>query len=208
MSGWIESTLESLGYWGVTFLMFLENVFPPIPSELVMPLAGFFSAQGELTLPGVIVAGTAGSVLGALPLYYLGKWVGEERLERWAARHGHWLVLSRKDLQKVDDWFDHHGRKAVFFGRLVPGIRSLISIPAGVYDMALLPFLLWTTAGAAIWTAILAGAGAWLGAEYEQVGTYLGPVGTVVLAGLVLWYAVTVWRRRRKRDRREAETAT
>jgi membrane protein DedA with SNARE-associated domain len=202
MSQWIENTLESLGYWGVSLLMFLENVFPPIPSEVVMPLAGYFTVQGDLSLAGVIAAGTAGSVAGALPLYYLGKWVGEERLERWAERHGHWLVLSRKDLRKVDDWFDRHGKKAVFFGRLVPGIRSLISIPAGVYDMRLLPFLIWTAAGAAIWTALLGWLGSWLGSEYEQVGRYLGPVGTVVIAGLVLWYVVAVWRRRRARAER------
>jgi membrane protein DedA with SNARE-associated domain len=123
--------METLGYAGVAFLMFLENVFPPIPSELIMPLAGFSAARGEMTLWGVIVAGSVGSVLGQYPLYYLGRAVGPERLHRWADRHGKWLTVSGKDIEKAREWLNRRGPIAVLLCRLVPGVRSLISIPRG-----------------------------------------------------------------------------
>lgn len=113
--------------------MFLENVFPPIPSEVIMPAAGFAAGQGRLSLIGVIVAGTVGSVAGALFWYYVGKWIGADRLRRWAGRHGRWLTLAPKDIDRVDRWFDQHSGKAVFLGRLVPALRTLISVPAGVF---------------------------------------------------------------------------
>lgn len=202
MHSWVEDTIQSMGYLGVTFLMFLENVFPPIPSELVMPLSGYAVAQGELTLGGVIVGGTAGSVLGAVPLYFVGKWLSEARLRRFAARHGHWLMLSEKDFDKAMDTFGRHGRKMVFFGRLIPGVRSLISIPAGLCKMRLAPFLLWTAAGAAIWTALLAWAGFVLGERYDSIGTYVGWATYLVVGGLVVWYVVYVVRGKRRKRRR------
>ena len=197
MTSWIESTMTQMGYWGVVLLMFLENVFPPIPSELVMPLAGYTASQDQMTLWGVIVAGTAGSVLGAVPLYYLGKVVGGDRLERWADRHGHWLMVKKSEIERAERWFSKRGKATVFFCRMVPGLRSLISIPAGVCGMPLAPFLLWTAAGAAIWTALLAWAGSALGNRYDQVSKYVGSVSYVALGGLLLWYVVHVWRRKR-----------
>jgi membrane protein DedA with SNARE-associated domain len=171
--------------------MVVENVFPPIPSEVIMPLAGFMAMQGRLALFGVILAGTLGSVLGAVPLYYLGRKIGDERLKALADSHGRWLTVSREDLDKAGQWFDRHGGMAVLLCRLVPGIRSLISIPAGIKGMPLVPFLLFTTIGAGLWTALLACAGYWLGRNFRQVEAYLDPLSYVVLAVIVVFY---VWR--------------
>jgi membrane protein DedA with SNARE-associated domain len=194
MATWVIHTISATSYWGVIFLMFVENVFPPIPSEVIMPLAGFMATQGQLSLLGVILAGTLGSVLGAVPLYYLGRMIGEERLMSFADRHGRWLTVSRGDLDNAKQWFDRHGGMAVLFCRLVPGVRSLISVPAGIEGMPLAPFLLFTTMGAALWTSILALAGYGLGANFRQVEAYLDPASYVVLAvivGLYVWRVVT-----------------
>src|SRR4028119_1799709 len=123
MFEWITNLMNSLGYFAVVVLMFLENMFPPIPSELIMPLAGYTVTKGKLTFVGVVLAGTLGSVLGALPLYYLGQFIGEERLKTWADQHGKWLTVSREDIEQSRSWFDRHGSKAVFLCRLVPGVR-------------------------------------------------------------------------------------
>jgi membrane protein DedA with SNARE-associated domain len=191
MATWVINTIAATAYWGIVFLMIIENVFPPIPSEVIMPLAGFMATQGRLALLGVIVAGTLGSVLGAVPLYYLGRKIGDERLKGFADRHGRWLTVSREDLDKAKQWFDRHGGMSVLLCRLVPGIRSLISIPAGIEGMPLVPFLLFTTIGAGLWTALLACVGYWLGANFRQVETYLDPVSYVVLAVIV---AIYIWR--------------
>lgn len=191
MATWVINTISATAYWGIVFLMVVENVFPPIPSEVIMPLAGFMATQGHLAMLGVILAGTVGSVLGAVPLYYLGRTIGEERLKGYADRHGRWLTVSREDLDSAKQWFARHGARAVLLCRLVPGVRSLISIPAGIAGMPLAPFLLFTTIGAGLWTALLAYAGYWLGAQFRQVEAYLDPASYVVLAGLVVLY---VWR--------------
>jgi len=192
--------MESLGYVGIVLLMFLENVFPPIPSEVIMPLAGFTAASGELHLLGVIVAGMIGSVLGALPLYALGRAVGEDRLAAWADRHGRWLTVSGADVRRADDWFDQHGHRAVLYGRLVPGLRSLLSIPAGISGMPPVKFLLYTSLGTLTWSALLACAGYFLGENYKAVEHVLGPVGYVVLAVVVVAIGVRVYRKRSARD--------
>ena len=185
-TGWITRLVGAGGYAGVVFLMFLENVFPPIPSELVMPLAGFATARGELNFFGVIAAGTLGSVLGALPLYALGRRANEGRLVRWADAHGKWLGVRGDDIRKADAWFDRHGGWAVLLCRLVPGVRSLISIPAGMAQMPLVPFLLYTALGTAAWTAALAWAGRLLGDHYERVARYIGPASWVVVGALLV----------------------
>jgi membrane protein DedA with SNARE-associated domain len=192
MSDWIKSVMQTFSYPGIVFLMFLENVFPPIPSELIMPLAGFFSTTGELSLWGTILAGTVGSVLGAVPLYYLGKYAGETRLRRWLDRRGKWIGLSSADLEKSRRWFDQHGAKTVLFCRLIPGVRSLISIPAGIAGMNLGVFVGFTTVGSAVWTAVLAFAGRALGGNYEQVERVVGPISTgviVLIVGTILFRA-------------------
>lgn len=198
MLDWISDLLNSWGYLGIVLLMCLENVFPPIPSELIMPASGFAAARGELNILGVILAGTLGSVLGTTPLYILGRLVSEDRLAGWADRYGKWLTLSGKDIRAADDWFDAHGHKAVLFGRLVPGIRSLLSIPAGLSEMPFWKYLLYTSIGTAIWASALAVAGYALGENYEQIEHLIGPIGYVVLAGLVIWALLAIARRRRQ----------
>ena len=201
MIDWIASVVHSLGYPGIALLMFLENVFPPIPSELIMPLAGFATTTGGLSPIGVIIAGTFGSLIGQLPLYYLGKLADEARLKRWANRYGRWLMVSSDDIGKADGWFDRHGGRAVLLARLIPGVRSLISIPAGMSNMPLIPFLLYTLLGAALWTSLLTYLGRLLGQNYREVERYLGPVSYVVL-GLLVVLAI-LWFVRRKRARRD-----
>ncbi len=176
--------------------MFLENLFPPIPSEVIMPAAGFGAGQGQLSLIGVILAGTLGSVAGALFWYYVGKWTGADRLRRWAGQHGRWLTLAPRDIDRVDRWFDRHSGKAVFLGRLVPAMRTLISVPAGVFGMSLPHFLLSTTLGTALWTTLLAAAGYLLQGQYRIIADCLNPV-TNVIVGLAIvgyLYRVATWR--------------
>jgi membrane protein DedA with SNARE-associated domain len=191
MLDWIIRTMESLGYAGVALLMLLENVFPPIPSEVIMPLAGFIVARGEWSLWGAIAAGTLGSLAGQLPWYLIGRRAGEERLKKWADRHGRWLTVCGQDIEKAHDWFDRHGKRAVLIGRLIPGVRTFISLPAGFDRMGWLPFLGATLAGTVIWTTALVVAGRLLGARYEQVSKVLEPVSWVVLGGVLALY---LWR--------------
>ncbi len=191
MGAWITGIIHGMGYVGVAWLAFVENVFPPIPSELIMPLAGYLASQGAMTLAGVVAAGTLGSVLGAMLLYGAGWWFGEERLKTFADRHGRWLTLSRRDVTRASAWFARHGTWAVFGCRLIPGMRSLISVPAGLQHMTLPKFLLATAAGSLLWTALLVYAGYALGENFEQVGHYVGPLSDVVIIGIAVVYA---WR--------------
>jgi membrane protein DedA with SNARE-associated domain len=188
MANWIIRTIESTGYFGIVFLMFLENIFPPIPSEFIMPLAGFMASKEQRTLSGVVIAGTIGSVLGALALYYAGYFIGEQRLKRLIDKYGRWLTISLEDLERAKGWFAKHGRLAVLVCRLVPGIRSLISIPAGIARMPLVSFLFYTAIGSGFWTALLAYGGYVLGDKFQQVEKYLNPVSYVVLLAIALIY--------------------
>jgi membrane protein DedA with SNARE-associated domain len=192
MFDWITGFVVRSGYVGVLLLMLAENVVPPIPSELIMPLAGFTAARGQLSLVLVILAGTAGSLLGAVLWYYVGRRLGSERLKRLTARHGRWLTLSPDDVDRADDWFRRHGARAVFFGRLIPTVRTLISVPAGIAGMPLPRFLAWSVLGTGLWTALLAGAGYLLQSQYERVSDYLNPVSTVVVVLIIGWYLYRV----------------
>ena len=192
MFDFITRFLESSGYLGVFALMALENVFPPIPSELIMPFAGFVAARGDLHVAGVLLAGTAGSIAGALPWYYAARIYGKERLEKFADRHARWMTVTHGEIDHALEAFERHGRKVVLFGRLVPAIRTLISVPAGLACMPLGQFLLYSTIGSLVWTGILTGAGYLLESQYERVAEYVDPVSKAVLAGLVLWYVYRV----------------
>lgn len=194
MATWVTDTIYSLGYAGIVVLMVLENVFPPIPSEVIMPLAGFMVSQGKFSLIGIIAAGTAGSVVGALPFYYIGRWINEERLKALADRYGRWLTVSGNDIERSKAWFDKHGRTAIILGRLVPAVRSLISIPAGIARMNLAIFLTYTTVGTALWTALLAFLGYYLGSNFGRVGQYVDRISWLVIAAIVLIYIVRVIR--------------
>lgn len=184
----ITGFVSSSGYLGVFLLMALENIFPPIPSEMIMPLAGFIAARGELNVVAVLVTGTAGSVLGALPWYYAGKWYGADRLKRLADRHGRWLTVSAQEIDRALHVFNKHGRRAVFFGRLIPAIRTLISVPAGICKMPLVPFLAYSVGGSLIWIGFLTGAGFILEANYEKVQQYMDPVSKGVIGLIVAAY--------------------
>jgi membrane protein DedA with SNARE-associated domain len=199
MAEWITNTMNSLGYVGIGLLMFLENLFPPIPSELIMPLAGFTVFQGKMQFFPAVLAGVLGTVLGALPWYYAGKLLGEERLKALADRYGKWLSISSKDIDRADDWFDRYNAKAVFFCRLVPGVRTLISLPAGISGMPMVPFLIYSTLGTTLWVSLLTYAGYALGQNYHLVDEYIGPLSKVVLciliAGFVIWVVKKNWKR-------------
>lgn len=199
LSGFVADVIAALGAWGVGLLTLVETVFPPIPSEVVLPLAGFLGERGRMPLTAVLVAATAGSVLGALVLYVLGARLGPVRSARLLSRLP---LMEESDVHRAEDWFIRHGRSAVFFGRLVPGVRSLISLPAGTTRMPMATFLLFTAAGSAVWNTVLIGAGAALGTQWDRVQRYadvLDRVVVVLLALLVLW-AVG----RRLRHRRHA----
>ena len=198
MFDWITSMMEGGGAVVVALLMFAENLFPPIPSELIMPLAGFTAARGETSLILAIAAGSVGSLAGAALYYWIGAKLGMDRLEHLAARHGRWLTLTPEEPRRAADWFERHGPAAVFFGRLVPGVRTLISVPAGVSGMPLAPFLAYSAAGTVLWTALLAGAGYLLESQYALVAEWMNPVSNVVIGVLVaiyLWRVATYGRR-------------
>jgi membrane protein DedA with SNARE-associated domain len=202
ISNAVTNTMQNMGYWGICLWMLAENLFPPIPSELIMPLAGFTAAKGTLQLPGVIFAGVLGSVLGAFPWYYLGKLVSEDRMRHWADRYGKWFTITGKEIDRANQFFQKNEVKAVLLGRLVPGIRTIISMPAGVAEMPMPAFLLFTTLGTTIWVSFLTGLGYVLGDRYELVDEYLGPLSKVVAALLVVSFAVWVYRRKQKKQRR------
>ena len=192
MFDWITSFVAQAGYLGVAFLMFAENIFPPIPSELIMPLAGLSAARGELNLFGVLLAGTAGSLLGALPWYYAGYYLRKDRLKRLADRHGRWLAMTSGDVETASKWFERFGTAAVFIGRLIPTVRTLISVPAGIARMKLPVFLAWSMLGTLIWTAFLTLAGYILESQYERVAGWLDPVTKAVVGFLILGYLYRV----------------
>lgn len=192
MFDWIVGLVEQGGYVGITLLMLAENLFPPIPSELIMPLAGFSVARGKLDIVLVVLSGTIGSVLGALAWYALGRWLGPDRLRHFAARHGRWLTLSPAEVDRARGAFARWGAPAVFAGRLVPAVRTLISVPAGVSAMGPGRFLAWTTLGTALWTAFLAGMGYLLEDRYQAVAGWVNPVSNVVVGMLVLLYLYRV----------------
>ncbi len=200
MLRWVMGVISSAGYAGIVALMFIENVFPPIPSELIIPLAGYMVSKGEFAFAGVIIAGTTGSVLGALPLYYTGRKIKEKRIRKWTNEYGRWLAMTESDIDRAGEWFEKYGGWTVFFCRLVPGIRSVISIPAGIHRMNLASFLLWSTAGMALWTTILTTAGYLLKSNFEKFEQYLDPFAYVVFGALLVIYIYRVVRRPNEKE--------
>jgi membrane protein DedA with SNARE-associated domain len=192
---WVLGLVDTLGYPGLAIVVALENVFPPIPSEAVLPMAGYLVQQGRMTLLWATVSATVGSVLGALILYGLGYAWGGRRVRSFIKAYGRWAMVSEEDLDRSQEWFDHHGRIAVLIGRLAPLVRSVISIPAGVAKMPLGAFVLYTTIGSAIWNAALIGAGWLLGANWWIVERYQSMFGTAVVTLIALSIAWFVGRR-------------
>jgi membrane protein DedA with SNARE-associated domain len=191
---WIVSLIDKAGYLGIALLMLLENVFPPIPSEVIMPLAGFSAAKGTLSFAGVVLSGTVGSLAGAYFWFLVGRWIGPQRLKRFAAKHGRWLTMHPDEIDQARAFFSRHQALALFLGRLIPAIRSLISVPAGVNCVPVSTFLFWSSLGTALWTVLLASAGHLLESQYEKVSEWLNPVSNVVFGGLALWYLYRVIR--------------
>ena len=193
---WIADNLAAFGYPGLAALLLIENLFPPIPSELVLPLAGFLVGRGKMSFLPALLTATLGSLLGAYALYALGLQGGRPLI----LRYGRWLRVKEGDLDRAEGWFDRYGGSVVFFARMVPGARSVVSIPAGTLNMPLGRFTLLTALGSAAWNALLIGAGWFLGDNWGQVTSTVGSVTNVVLvvllvvmAGGALWW----WRRGR-----------
>ncbi|GIO66661.1 MAG TPA: DedA family protein [Paenibacillus cookii] len=195
MQNWITDIMEQFGYAGIALVIALENLFPPIPSEVILTFGGFMTTKTQLTVPGVILASTIGSVAGAVVLYLIGLLLEVRRLERIVERWGHVLRVKKEDIHRADRWFAKYGYWTVFFCRMIPLVRSLISIPAGMARMKFGLFLLFTTIGTLIWNTVLVYLGAALGESWESIVHYMdmyshftyAVIGLVALAVLYLY---------------------
>lgn len=186
MENWILHFMEQFGYLGVFLLILVENIFPPIPSEVILTFGGFMTTRTTLTVVGVIIFATLGSLFGALILYWIGRLLDVERLEKIVERWGHILRLKKEDIHKANDWFDRYGIWTVFFCRMVPVLRSLISIPAGMNRMNMGIFLFFTTIGTLIWNTLLVGLGAYLGESWEIIVYYMDIYSNIVYVLLLI----------------------
>jgi membrane protein DedA with SNARE-associated domain len=199
LATWVQDVIEQLGYLGVALLVVLENVFPPIPSEIVLPFAGFVAQRGSDSVVLMILAATVGSVIGALIMYWIAAVIGDDRLHAFTRRFGKWVQIREADLTRAEEWFDRHAMSAVLVGRCVPLIRSVVSIPAGFRRMKLIPYIAYTFLGSLVWNILLIGAGAILGDNWERVGSYVGVFQWVVIALVIavgVRFALGVYRRR------------
>nr|WP_107046701.1 DedA family protein [Streptomyces albus] len=198
LAGWATDLVETMGGPGAGLAIALENLFPPLPSEVVLPLTGFAAGRGVLGLPSAIFWTTFGSVAGAVLLYWAGTWLGRERLHRLWVRVP---LLKPADLERTEAWFARHGTKAVFLGRMVPVFRSLVSVPAGVERMPFRTFVLLTALGSLLWNSALIMAGYWLGDRWHVVETYVGLSSKIVLGAAVVALVVHLVVRHRRRGR-------
>lgn len=200
INAWALNIIGTVGYPGLGLVMFLENVFPPIPSELVLPLAGWLTLDSEtgFTLLGVTIVGAIGSVAGAFFFYGIGKWFDESRVRFLLRRFGKWFLLSEDDFDVALSWFDKYDEYVIFFGRMVPIIRSLISVPAGLAGMHIGTFTFYTAIGTALWSFVLAFAGRLLGSQWSLVSDFIGQYEHVVIAAVLLAGAYFVISRVRK----------
>ncbi len=199
LAAWVQDVIERLGAIGVALLVILENVFPPIPSEIVLPFAGFVAQRGDGSVLVMIVAATAGAVVGALMLYYVAANIGPARLSAFITRFGRWFGVKPADLARAEQWFDRHAIAAVLLGRCVPLIRSVVSVPAGFRRMSLVPFIAYTALGSAVWNTALIGAGAALGNQWENVEPYVAILQWAVIVVIVLLLVSFVVRKLRNR---------
>ncbi|MGC3861907.1 DedA family protein [Micromonospora chersina] len=204
LTGWVASVIDSFGAVGVALLVALESIIPPIPSEVVLAMAGYLAAEGRFNVVLIVLAATAGSLLGALVLYWLGAALGEERLKRWL---DHIPLVDRDDLEKADRWFERHGRWAVLIGRVVPVVRSLVSVPAGANRMPLGEFVLLTTLGSGVWNTLIVGAGFALGSRWEQVNQYSDWFNYAIFAVFAVMIVSWVVKKVRRRRARQSVTA-
>ena len=191
MYDWIVQLIDWGGYFGVFLLMLLETMFPPLPSELILPLAGMQAAQGPLGLGGVIVFATAGAMLGNFLWYLFARAIRPERFRYFIDHYGRWITMDWRDVEKVQRQFDRHGGIIVLIGRMLPALRTFISIPPGLLRMPVARFLMWSTFGTFVWSGVLAAAGYALGAGFERIEEVAAPLTAVIVASAILWY---VWR--------------
>jgi membrane protein DedA with SNARE-associated domain len=200
MSDWVIRLIDWGGYAGVFLLMLLETIFPPIPSEVIMPIAGLRAAHGPMTLGGVIAAGTAGAMAGNLFWYFVARSIGVVRFHRFIDRHGRWLTMDCYDVEKVQRLFGRFGAALVFVGRMTPTIRTFVSVPAGLVHMNLARFFIWSTLGTVGWSAALALAGYLLGLRFGRIEEVIGPISTGIVVALVLFYLYrqVTWSRRHR----------
>ncbi|CAM4242742.1 DedA family protein [Paenibacillus typhae] len=199
MKTWITDFMEQFGYLGIMLMLAFENIFPPIPSEIILPFGGFMTTTSDMTIPGVLIAATVGSLLGAVVLYWIGRLLDVSRLEKIVERWGGWLRISAKDIRRADAWFDKYGYWTVLFCRMIPLVRSLISIPAGMSGMKFGQFMLFTTIGTLGWNTLLILLGAALGESWEDIAHYMDAYSNVVyvvLAAGILVLGVLFFRRR------------
>ena len=192
---WVLAVMEKLGYLGIAFLMFLDNIFPPIPSEIIMPSAGYTASKGDLSLIGVIIAGSAGSLIAAMILYWIGRKIPEQRLFSFIEHYGKFLRIKVTDLEKALGWFNQHGHKIVFFGRMIPAVRSLISIPAGMSKMPFWKFMFYSGLGTIIWTTFLACVGYFFGGNQQLMQQIFSQVSHVIIGLVLLVIAMLLYRR-------------
>ncbi|MEK5476637.1 DedA family protein [Paenibacillus sp. FSL R5-0407] len=201
MENWITNIMEQFGYAGILLLIALENVFPPIPSEVILTFGGFMTTYSSLTITGVVIAATVGSVLGAVILYGAGYLINVDRLEGWIDRYGRFLRLKKEDIRRADAWFDKYGYWTVLFCRMIPLIRSLISIPAGISKMKFGLFLLYTTIGTLIWNIVLVSVGAAVGGSWEKIVGFMDVYSNIAYAAIAVCGLGGIYLFLRKRKR-------
>lgn len=214
INAWAQGIIGTLGYPGLGLVMFLENVFPPIPSELVLPLAGWMTLgeNPQFTLLGVTIVGAIGSVAGAFFFYGLGKWFDEKRVRWLMQRYGRWFMLNEDDLDVALEWFGRYGEYVIFFGRMVPIVRSLISVPAGLSNMNIPRFTFYTTLGTALWSFLLAYAGRLFGENWHTVSDIIDRYETVVwvlgIVAVVSFFAYRWYQQKKIAARAQPEAET
>ena len=200
MENLVIDIMNNFGYIGIGLLILIENLFPPIPSELILTFGGFMTIDTNMTIVGVIIAATIGSVLGAIALYYIGKILNKERLIKIVtSKYGKLLSIKPEDIESADKWFDEKGNKTVFFCRFIPVVRSLISIPAGMSEMPLVKFILYTTFGSAIWNTVLVLIGAFAGDKKDLILTIIDDASYVIIGLIIIVFLIFVYRFYKKR---------
>lgn len=196
LANWAVDVIDKLGYWGLFLILVLENVFPPIPSEAVLPLAGYLTGRGEMNFFWAVAVSTAGAVVGALILYYFGQWFGDRRI-RWMVRNwGKWFAITEEDFDTASAWFDRRGNFAVMLCRCVPIVRSIVSIPAGIRRMPVIPFIAYSAIGSAVWNSILIGLGWIVGDNWEDIEGYAGYLQYAVILLVLVGGAYYVYKRK------------
>ena len=201
LTEWIISIMEQLGYWGIALLMFLDNIFPPIPSEIIMPSAGYSASQGQLLLVGVIIAGCIGSLLAAAILYWIGYKFNHDSIFRFVDRYGKYLFIKSPDVKKSLVWFEQCGHRIVFFGRMIPAVRSLISIPAGMSHMPFWKFMFFSSLGTIIWNTFLACVGFYFGENQALMQNIFSQVShfiIIIVIAIIIWI---LYRRHKRKNR-------